>query len=130
MGVAGGAVPPGGQPGDGDHYDRYLEAWAEAEGQRVWEKVPYDNPFGTKEEMLRQLALGDDKQAQRHSAVQPIARRAVSWCAETPRLLRGAGSPPTHVGVECAESGYSPRRPKIPPTPSGRRRMRFIVHKR
>ena len=50
VGVAGGAVPPGGQPGDGEHYDRYLEAWAEAEGQRVWEKVPYDNPFGTKEE--------------------------------------------------------------------------------
>ena len=110
VGVAGGAVPPGGQPGDGDHDDRYLEAWAEAEGQRLWEKVPYDNPFGTKEEMLRQIALGEDKQAQRHLAVQPIARRAVSLCAETARLLRGAGSPPTHVGVECAESGYSPRR--------------------
>ena len=45
---------------------------------------------------------------------------------ETARLLRGAGSPPTHVGVECAESGYSPRRPKIPPTPRGRRRIRVL----
>ena len=56
-------------------YGRYMEAWSEAEEHQVWEKVPYDNPFGTKEEMLRQLALGDDKQAQRRMSVQPIARR-------------------------------------------------------
>ena len=46
-------------------------------------------------------------------------------------------SPPTHVGVECAESGYSPRRPEIPPSPTGAEggplrgfQPRFIVHKR
>ncbi len=56
-------------------YTRYIEAWAEAEEHKVWEKVPYVNPFGTKEEMLKQLALVDDKQAQRRMAVQPIAHR-------------------------------------------------------
>ena len=56
-------------------YDRYMEAWTEAEEQKVWEKVPYDDPFGTKEEMLHQLAIGDDNQAQRRMKVQPIAKR-------------------------------------------------------
>ena len=40
-------------------YDRYMEVWTEAEEHRVWEKVPYDNPFETKENMLQRLALGD-----------------------------------------------------------------------
>ncbi len=39
--------------------DRYKEAWEEAERLRPWERVPYDEPYGTKEEMLRRLALGD-----------------------------------------------------------------------
>ena len=56
-------------------YGRYLAAWAEAEEHKVWEKVPYDAPFGSKEEMLKQLEIGDDKQAQRRIQVQPIARR-------------------------------------------------------
>lgn len=60
-------------------YDRYMETWSEAEEHKVWEKVPYDNPFGSKDEMLKQLAIGDDKQAQRRIAVQPIARRVRLW---------------------------------------------------
>ena len=56
-------------------YNRYIQAWSEAEENKVWEKVPYDNPFGTKEEMLKRLELGDDKQAHRRLQVQPIARK-------------------------------------------------------
>ena len=56
-------------------YNRYIETWAEAEEHKVWEKVPYDNPFGTKEEMLKELKLADDKQAQRRMKAQPIANR-------------------------------------------------------
>ncbi len=56
-------------------YENYMTTWNEAEEHKVWEKVPYDNPFGTKEEMLRQLAIGDDRQAQRRISVQPIAKR-------------------------------------------------------
>ena len=56
-------------------YNRYIEAWAEAEENKVWEKVPYDNPFGSRDEMLKQLKLADDKQARRRMNVQPIANR-------------------------------------------------------
>ena len=56
-------------------YDHYMTAWNEAEDHKVWDRVPYEMPFGSKEEMLRQLAIGDDRQAQRRMSVQPIARR-------------------------------------------------------
>ena len=56
-------------------YNRYIAAWSEAEQHKVWEKVPYDSPFGSKEEMLKRLELGDDKQAQRRIEVQPIAHK-------------------------------------------------------
>ena len=39
--------------------DCYKAAWEEAEQLRPWERVPYDEPYGTKEEMLRRLDLGD-----------------------------------------------------------------------
>ena len=56
-------------------YNLYMAAWKEAEDQAVWDKVPYGAPFGSKEEMLKQLEIGDDQQAQRRLVVQPIARR-------------------------------------------------------
>lgn len=56
-------------------YNRYIAAWSEAEQYKVWEKVPYGSPFGSKEEMLKLLELGDDKQAQRRIEVQPIAHK-------------------------------------------------------
>ena len=36
-------------------YETYVRTWADAEEYRVWEKVPYDNPYGTKEAMLEAL---------------------------------------------------------------------------
>lgn len=57
-------------------YDLYIRTWEEAEEHKVWEKVPYEAPFGSKEEMLRQLSIGDDKQAQKSMEVQSIAARA------------------------------------------------------
>ena len=57
-----------------DH-DRYMAGWSEAEEHKVWEKIPASTPFGSKEEMLKQLELGDDKQAHRRLSVQPIARK-------------------------------------------------------
>ena len=56
-------------------YGHYMAAWNEAEDHKVWDRVPYEAPFGSKEEMLRQLEIGDDRQAQRRMSVQPIARR-------------------------------------------------------
>ncbi len=56
-------------------YKRYIETWEEAEEYKIWEQVPYDTPFGSKDEMLRQLAIGDDAQAKHRIDVQPIAAR-------------------------------------------------------
>ena len=58
-------------------FDMYMTTWAEADVHRVWENVPYDNPFGTKENMLRQLEIGDDQAAEKRVACQAIAARAM-----------------------------------------------------
>ncbi len=58
-------------------FESYMTAWAEAEEHEVWEKVPYDNPFGSKDEMLRQLEIGDDTAAKNRTACQAIAARAM-----------------------------------------------------
>ena len=54
---------------------RYEEVWQQADEQQIWEKIPEDNPFGTKEEMLSQLAVGDYQQARRRLSLQPVARK-------------------------------------------------------
>ena len=56
--------------------DRYIQTWGEAEEYKVWEKVPYNNPFGSKEEMLKQLEIGDDKATQKRMEIQAIVSRA------------------------------------------------------
>ena len=43
----------------GIDYSLYEETWQDAEKHRIWEKVPYDAPYGSKEEMLRLLEIGD-----------------------------------------------------------------------
>ncbi len=37
----------------------YEKTWDEAEEHRVWEKVPYEQPYGSKEKMLEALEVGD-----------------------------------------------------------------------
>ena len=37
----------------------YEKTWAEAEEHRVWEKVPYEQPYGSKGGMLEALEVGD-----------------------------------------------------------------------
>ena len=64
--------------------ERYLRIWVEAEEYKVWEKVPYDAPYGTKEKMLEQLALGDDAAARARVAIQAMPNR--------PRSKRGSTS--------------------------------------
>ena len=52
---------------------RYSQIWAEAEEHKVWEKIPYDKPYGTKEAMLEALGLGDDAQARLRVAENAVA---------------------------------------------------------
>ena len=40
-------------------YELYMRTWEEAETHQVWDKVPYDNPYGSKERMLEALEIGD-----------------------------------------------------------------------
>ena len=56
-------------------YDQYMRTWAEAEEHAIWEKIPPDNPFGTKDAMLEQLDVGDEVAAKARVAVQAIASR-------------------------------------------------------
>ena len=81
-------------------FESYMTAWAEAEEHAVWEKVPYDSPFGSKDEMLRQLEIGDDTAAKNRVACQAIAARALRYAGRPKRdgekgvashLLRGTG---------------------------------------
>ncbi len=53
--------------------DMYMETWAEAEEHRVWEKIPYESPYGSKEAMLADLELGDDARARARVASQAVA---------------------------------------------------------
>lgn len=57
-------------------FESYMTTWREAEDHEVWAKVPYQEPFGTKEEMLKQLEIGDDEAARQRIACQAIAARA------------------------------------------------------
>ena len=41
----------------------YLQIWREAEEHAIWEKVPPDNPYGTKLQMLERLKIGDEDSA-------------------------------------------------------------------
>ena len=40
-------------------YESYERIWREAEEHEIWKIVPPDNPFGSKDAMLKRLAVGD-----------------------------------------------------------------------
>ena len=40
-------------------YELYMRTWEDAEAYQVWDKVPYDSPYGSKERMLEALEIGD-----------------------------------------------------------------------
>ena len=52
--------------------EMYLRTWADAEEHRIWEKIPYESPYGSKEAMLEQLAIGDELQARAHTSEQAV----------------------------------------------------------
>ena len=41
-------------------HDSYIRIWREAEEHAIWEKVPPDNPYGSKDAMLERLSIGDE----------------------------------------------------------------------
>ena len=64
-------------------YDLYTRTWEDAEAHKVWEKVPYDNPYGSKERMLKALAVGDipaanARVAENAMTTQPLAEHGTN----------------------------------------------------
>ncbi len=69
--------------------DIYLTTWTDAEQFAIWEKIPYDNPYGTKDAMLADLELGDDARARARVASQalvlpPLVRHGGNRVSEQP----------------------------------------------
>ena len=54
-------------------FERYQWAWQEAEEHRIWERIPQNNPYGTKEAMLERLQVGDEEAARTRVAVNALA---------------------------------------------------------
>ena len=52
--------------------EMYLRTWADAEEYQIWEKIPYESPYGSKEAMLEQLAIGDELQARARTSEQAV----------------------------------------------------------
>lgn len=59
-------------------YDSYVQLWREVEEQAVWDKVPPDNPYGSKEAMLKALAVGDEDSASAKVAGMAAATRPLN----------------------------------------------------
>ena len=81
----------------------YEKTWAEAEEHRVWEKVPYEHPYGSKERMLAALEVGD----------VPAARARVAVKAMTATPMRQHGG----INEYNKEEGYLDN---LPPNKRGK----------
>ncbi len=56
-------------------FDAYVRIWREAEDHAIWEKVPPDNPYGSKEAMLKALEVGDEEYA--NAKLSALAAEAI-----------------------------------------------------
>ena len=61
---------------------RYAEIWATAEEYRIWEKIPYESPYGSVEVMKEKLKVGD--------AAEARAKTALLVIEAPPRRKRGS----------------------------------------
>ena len=61
---------------------RYTEVWATAEEYRIWEKIPYESPYGSVDVMKEKLKVGD--------AAEARAKTALLVIEAPPRRKRGS----------------------------------------
>ena len=52
--------------------NRYMEVWETAEKHRIWEKIPYEDPYGSIEVMKEKLKVGDAAEARSKTALLVI----------------------------------------------------------
>ena len=62
--------------------NRYAEVWETAETHRIWEKIPYEAPYGSVELMKEKLKVGDATEARTKTALLAIQA--------TPQRKRGS----------------------------------------
>lgn len=77
-------------------YEAYIETWNDAEEYRVWDKIPYEQPYGTKEAMLEALEVGDTKMAQKRMQVQRVAATARRVQSNGPHPFSGTDNDRLH----------------------------------
>lgn len=77
-------------------YERYRGVWQEAEDHKLWEQVPPDNPYGSKEAMLERLQVGDEESARARVAANAIPARPMQKHGGQVRNGGGAGQHTVH----------------------------------
>ena len=58
------------------NYENYTTILDEAREHRIWEKIPPDDPYGSEANMLKQVEIGNDKDAQKRMKIQTLAATA------------------------------------------------------
>ena len=66
------------------NYEHYMGILAEAQEHRIWEKIPPDNPYGSENNMLKQVEVGTANDAHKRMRIQTLA-------AQTRQVLRRPG---------------------------------------
>ena len=92
-------------------HDSYLRIWQEAEKYTIWEKVPPDKPYGSREVMLEELRIGDEDGA--NAKVAALAAIALPMKGHDGDRRRGqdAGSHTDKTSKSRSwNSGYLARR--------------------
>ena len=54
-------------------YEHYTNVLAEAEEHAIWERIPPERPYGSKKNMLKQVEVGDTKDAHKRMRLQALA---------------------------------------------------------
>ena len=92
------------------NYGHYMSILGEAEEHQIWEKIPPDAPYGSKENMLAQVEIGDARDAQKRIKVQTLAAQAKA-------LQR--------VGANQHSAGYAPVHSRT--TKTGSRNPEYLL---
>lgn len=58
------------------NYEHYMTILGEAREHRIWELIPPEGPYGSEAKMLKQVEVGNDKDAQKRMKIQTLAATA------------------------------------------------------
>ena len=58
------------------NFEHYMTILGEAREHRIWEKIPPDVPYGSEGNMLKQVEVGNDKDAQKRMKIQTLTATA------------------------------------------------------